>query len=119
MNFYALYDDSGSIHCVISDSVEPAEESRGGMLCMEVPADTHPDTAQVVDGALVSKEPPVMPVTVDDERHNAYVALGEEDALGAIWDALTTLDSNGIDVGDKARGMLSKRKAIKQKHPKK
>ena len=120
MKYYAFYTpEDGHIHCVMASSTAPTEEELNGLSVLDVPADTHPDTSQVVGGVLEARVPPEVVLTVADKRRNAYVALGEEDALAAIWDALDALNSVGVDVGLKAKTMLSKRASVKAAFPKK
>jgi hypothetical protein len=51
-------------------------------------------------------------------RQSAYKKLSENDVQEALWEALDTLHTAGIDIGPKAIGILDARAEIKLRAPK-
>ena len=53
----------------------------------------------------------------DKARRVEYEKL-DEDALSAIWEAISVISASGVDIGPKAANMMSARQAIKEAAPK-
>jgi hypothetical protein len=120
-----IYDEAtGAVKSYLKSVHTPTYSSRSDVLVNPTLPETDLKYMKVSGGVVVEMTQEekdavdaALAPTYTDLREKAYIPI-DGDLHDAIASALSTLDSNGVDIGQEMKDMLATRQAIKDAYPK-